>query len=217
MPLASCPPGPPLDTLQLMEPGIGTAPFNSAAWAFAMPLSGHRMLAELGAEAGAGACGARLRSRRGVDSTRWFPEVVRALGGLRVPGRLVAEGEICVLDAASRPDPQRLHERALHPGRRPGTSAVVLCLRDLLVWEGRDVRALPWLERRQLLHRLPLQGRRALQLQRTLRAEGRWLWQQAQALGRDCVHAYRCDAPYVAGPGIGWLRIPCAATAELAA
>ena len=219
MALATCLPAPPLETLELMEPGGGAAPFNGAAWTFALALPGYRMLAELGAGTDGGARGARLRSRHGVDATRWFPEVARALRALRLPGRAVLDGTLCVLDAAGRPDPQRLHERALHHGRRRDIP-VVLCLQDLLVWQGRDVRTLPWLERQQWLRGLPLHGQRALRLPRTVQGEGWWLWRQAQALGLDGVQAHRRDAPYVAGPSIGWLRIPCAApeaSAELAA
>jgi bifunctional non-homologous end joining protein LigD len=202
-----------------MEPSRGTLPFTSAAWAFALPSPGYRMLAELGACTGAAGRGhgAQLRSRRGVDATRWFPEVVRALAALPV-GHTVVDGELCVLDAAGRSDLQLLHVRALHPGQAPGTSAVVMYLQDVLVWDGRDVCGLPWRERRRLLETLPLPPSGALRRQRITCAEGVWLWRQAQALGRDAIHAYRMDAPYLAGPSIAWLSIAVAAPAqELAA
>lgn len=217
MPLAHCLPAPTLESLRLMEPMPGSAPFSAAAWVFALPTPGYRMLAELGAETSATRRGVRLRSRRGVDATRWFPEVARALAALHVP-RTVVDGEVCVLDAAGRSDLQMLHARALHPGRPHGSSPVVMCLRDVLVWDGRDVRGLPWRERRQLLQSLPLQGTAALKLERAVRAEGHWLYRQAWALGHEAIHARRADAPYVAGRSLAWLSIPVAvATQGLAA
>lgn len=208
MHLADCP-HPPAESLGLMEPMPGSTPFNAAAWVFALPTPGYRMLAGLGSAAGATRRGVRLRSRRGVDATRWFPEVARALVALRLP-YTVLDGEVCVLDAAGRSDPQRLHARALHPGHRPGTSPVVMSLRDVLVWDGRDVRALPWRERRQLLQSLPLRDDAALRLERSVRAEGHWLYRQAAALGCGAIHAHRADAPYVAGRSLAWLSIPVA-------
>jgi bifunctional non-homologous end joining protein LigD len=198
---ATCTPTPLLESLGLMEPSRGTVPFTSAAWVFALPTPGLRMLAEFGEG------GARLRSRHGVDSARWFPEVGQALAALRM-ARTVVDGEICVLDAAGRSDLLLLHARALHPGHLPGTSPVVMCLRDVLVWQGQDVRGLPWRERQRRLERLPLHGHAALKLERTMHAEGTWLCRQARALGREAVHAHRADAPYVAGPSIAWLSIP---------
>ena len=215
MPLATCPPAPPLESLGLMEPMPCSAPFSAAAWVFALPTPGYRMLAELGPETSATRrrCGARLRSRRGVDATRWFSEVACALAALHVP-RTVLDGEVCVLDAAGRSDPQLLHARALHPGRRPGTSPVVMSVRDVLVWDGRDVRGLPWRERRQLLQSLPLQGQATLKLERAVRAEGHWLYRQALALGHEAIHAHRADAPYEAGRSLDWLSIAVPTAAQ---
>jgi bifunctional non-homologous end joining protein LigD len=204
-----------VEHLGLMEPAPGSLPFSSAGWAFSLPATGYRMLAEFGAGVGEarGGLGARLRSRRGAEAARWFPEVARALAALSVP-RTVVDGEVCVLDAAGRSDLALLHARALQPGRLPGTSPVVLCLRDVLVWEGRDVRALPWHERRQLLQTLPLQERPALKRECIVRAEGLWLYRQAQAIGHEAIHAHRADAPYVAGPSIAWVSIAVAAGAQ---
>lgn len=208
MPTAPCLPAPPVQFLGLMEPSRAATPFNGAAWAFALATLGYRMLAEFGGGEDGTQHGreARLRSRRGVDATRWFPEVARALSSLDAE-HTVVDGDICVLDAAGRSDLQRLRARALHPRRMGGTSAVLLCLRDLLVWQGRDVRGLPWFVRRQLLESLPLAEHSALHLQRVVRAEGVWLHRQAQALGHDAVYAWRKDAPYVAGRSPAWLSI----------
>lgn len=214
MQLATCPPAPPVQVLGLMEPSCTGTPFNGAAWAFALATPGYRMLAEVGlglAESGSGR-GVRLHSRQGVDATRRFAEVAQALGALGLEDT-VLDGEVCVLDAAGRSRPALLHVRALHPRRQPGAGALVMCLRDVLAWQGRDVRALPWLERRKLLESLPLRRQPALRLCRVVRAEGLWLYRQAQALGVNALHAHHKDAPYVAGRSLAWLSVDVAAWA----
>lgn len=218
MPLATCLPAPPVQTLGFMDPSRVATPFSGAGWVFSFATPGYRMLAEFGGGGGGlGATwhglGSSLRSRRGVDATRWFPEVARALSTLGAQ-RTVVDGDVCVLDAAGRSDLPSLHARALHPGRMAGTSAVLLCLRDLLVWQGRDVRGLAWSARRQLLESLPLGDRPALRLQRVVRAEGRWLHRQAQALGHATLHAWLKDAPYVAGHSPAWVSIAVDAPAQ---
>jgi ATP-dependent DNA ligase len=205
MPLSAPPPAPSLDALSLMERSRGAQPFSHAAWSFELPTPGYRMLAEFGTGR------SRLVSSHHVDVTRWFPEVSQALGSLQVP-RTVVDGDICVLDASGRSDLRLLHLRALRPGWRPGTSAVVLCVSDLLVCEGRDVRTLPWWERRLMLRTLPLEDQPLLRLQRALRSEGEWMYRQALALGRSALHAWRREAPYQAGRCADWLAIPCPST-----
>jgi bifunctional non-homologous end joining protein LigD len=196
-----------MHALGLMEPSRTATPFSDAAWAFALATPGYRMLAETGADtARRTGPGVRLRSRRGVDATRWFAEVAHALAALNLE-HAVLDGEVCVLDAAGRSDLQRLHARALQPGPAGAASPVVMCLRDVLVWNDRDVRPLPWHERRRLLQSLALQGSPALRLERVVRAEGLWLHRQAQALGHESLHAHRTDAPYVAGRSLAWLSI----------
>ena len=192
----------PLDPA-LMEPCAASQPFTDAGWAFELPLGGHRVLARFGG----GACS--LRSRHGADITAWFGEVSEALAALDVEDMLV-DGELCVLDAVGRNDPVRLHERAVLPGVCHGANAATLCLHDLLVCEGRDVRPLRWIERRRLLRQLPLSGRRQrLQVSRVMPVEGEWLYGQALALGRPALHARRMSAPYVGGRSADWLVIRC--------
>jgi bifunctional non-homologous end joining protein LigD len=204
MPLASVPPPPPLQALEPMEPVLGTRPFTNAAWAFQLPLNGYRMLAQARAEA------SRLCSRHHVDTTRWFPEVTAALQDLRL-AHTMFDGEICVLDRAGRNDVQRLHDRALWPGERPGHSRVVYCINDVLVHQGVDQRPLPWLMRRRLLRALLREAPEALRLQPAIDGSGEWLYEQALALDRPAIVAWRREAPYQGGRSNDCLSIPCRA------
>jgi bifunctional non-homologous end joining protein LigD len=202
MPTPSSSPPPPLEALEPMEPTLGTRPFTNAAWSFQLPLQGYRMLAEVAGHT------SRLCSRHHVDTTRWFPEVTAALAELQLV-HTVFDGDICVLDHAGRNDIQRLHDRALWPGERPGASRVVYCINDVLVHQGVDQRPIPWLMRRRLLRALLREVPDALRLQPAIDGSGEWLYEQALALGRDAILAWRREAPYQAGRGPDCLRIPC--------
>ncbi len=186
-----------------MEPMQGIRPFIDVDWDFSFSCDGYRMLADFGEGAG------ELRSSRGLDVSDWFPEVSSTLQAMNVP-RMVVDGHICVLDAAGRNDPRRLHARALRPGLEPGQPNAVFCVQDVLVFAGDDVRQLAWWRRRELLARLPMDREGTpFRLWRTLHTEGKWLACQALALGYDGVLAYRRGSSYRAGPSADWLTIRC--------
>ena len=191
-----------MESPTLMLPTYRERPFTDADWVFGLPLSGYRMMAEFGAGA------VRLLSARGTDVAHWFPEVVDALAALASTGHGIVDGELCVLDRAGRNDVARLHERALVRGYRPGCSRVLLCVQDLLMQGGQDVRMRSWRERRQLLRALITGGMDGLRVQQVMPVEGDWLHRQATALGRPVMHARRLGGAYTSGRSGDWLEIP---------
>ncbi len=194
----------PIDSpLELMQPSLGLHPFTSSLWDFQLPSQGYRVLAQ--AAGGRG----RLVSRSGIDLVRWFPEFEETFVAWVGP-HLVLDGEICMLDSAGRMDSARLHERALRPQPALREQEAFLCVQDVLVHAGRDVRSLPWSRRRSLLQDTGLDDLPHVAVQRTLHGEGVWLHRQARALGLRAIHARHVDARYCAGRSDHWLEIPCA-------
>ncbi|PLP98015.1 ATP-dependent DNA ligase [Cupriavidus pauculus] len=55
-------------------------------WLYEIKFDGYRVLASTGSMA-------RLKSRGGVDATRWFPEVTAAVADM--PDGCVLDGEVC--------------------------------------------------------------------------------------------------------------------------
>ncbi|WP_125778373.1 ATP-dependent DNA ligase [Antribacter gilvus] len=100
--------------------------------------------------------GATLRSRRGTDLSATFPEITAAAVAQLAPGAAL-DGELVVW-TAGRLDFEALQERM---GRGPRTAAAAsrsrpasLAVFDLLAVDGRDLRPLPFDERRALLEQL---------------------------------------------------------------
>ncbi|RZL88519.1 MAG: hypothetical protein EOP82_22775 [Variovorax sp.] len=120
--------------LDLHEPG----------WIYEIKYDGYRVIATFGA----GSC--ELRTRKGADATKWFPEVVNSLE--EIPGGpYVTDGEVCVLDDVGRSDFDKLQDRARRRRWDVGADPVVYCVFDLLVLEGKDITAVPLLQRKQAL------------------------------------------------------------------
>lgn len=75
----------------------GGKPFTSADWLYELKYDGYRCLARFGDG------GVELRTKRGVNCTLWFPEVVNLLAGV-TGGPHIIDAEACVLDDIGRSD-----------------------------------------------------------------------------------------------------------------
>lgn len=132
-------------------------PFTDPDWIYEIKYDGYRCLARAG-----GGQPTELRTKRGAECTKWFPEVVRLLEELP-GGPHIIDGEACVLDDIGRSDFNLLERRAKHRGSYAGCSPVALCAFDLLYLDGRNVMGVPLVDRKEMLRDLlaPL-GRRML-------------------------------------------------------
>jgi bifunctional non-homologous end joining protein LigD len=81
-----------------------------------------------------------------------------------------------------------------------------LCVFDVLVIRGRDVRALPLAERKARLRDL-VPDIRGVQIVSSLESHGEALFNQAVKLDIEGTVAKRLDAPYSAGGQLAWLKI----------
>jgi bifunctional non-homologous end joining protein LigD len=190
---------PRIDDLKPMLLEEVRTPFTDSAWGFELKFDGYRLLAS------AGAVGVQLRSKKGADATRWFPEIASVLKTVDGPG-LIADGEVCVLDDIGRSDFDRMHARALRRGYKAGMDVVTFCIFDVLVSEGQSVMQLPLIERKSLL--APLRGLPNILVVDYIPTEGEWLFQKALGLQLEGIVAKRLDAPYVPGArSRAWLKI----------
>lgn len=125
----------------------GGKPFTSADWLYELKFDGYRCLARV--QDGK----VELRTKAGNDCTAWYPEVAQTLATLP-GGPHVIDAEACVLDQIGRSDFNLLHERAARRGWYAGCPPVTLCAFDLLFEGGRNLMALPLVQRKARLRRL---------------------------------------------------------------
>src|SRR5262249_13273550 len=82
---------------------LGAAPHSNRGWLFEPKLDGYRVLAFVQPAV-------RLRSRRGIDLTAPFPEIVADLGAQAIE-RMILDAEVVVLGADGRPSFNALQNR----------------------------------------------------------------------------------------------------------
>jgi bifunctional non-homologous end joining protein LigD len=118
-------------------------PFHRQGWVYEENVDGRRMVAIKGAD------GVRLVGRNGRDLTGRFPELVKALSGLK-PSAFIFDGEVAVYDRAFISRFEWLRRR---PTDEPAPLPVYMVF-DLLELDGRDLQREPLTVRRRLLERL---------------------------------------------------------------
>ncbi|WP_459963518.1 non-homologous end-joining DNA ligase [Nocardia sp. IFM 10818] len=132
---------------------VGGAPPDGPGWAVEMKWDGVRVIVVREAAA------CRLYSRTGREVSGSYPELAAALKALPGSGSLILDGEIVAQEPDGAPSFGRL-QRRMHVAR-PGEQLIAevpvqLFAFDLLVADGRDLMAQPYLARRERLAELPL-------------------------------------------------------------
>jgi bifunctional non-homologous end joining protein LigD len=178
----------------------GGKPFTSPEWLYELKFDGYRCLARV--EDGR----VQLTTKAGTDCTGWYPEVGQALSKL-AGGPHVLDAEACVLDDIGRSDFNRLQERSARRRWYDGCDSVTLCAFDLLFENGRNIMALPLVERKARLQRL-LSGAPGVLFVGDLPARAELFSQAVEPLQLEGVVAKRRASVYAAGVrSADWLKI----------
>ena len=192
------------DEVSLMLATAREEPFSKDGWIYELKYDGYRLLAErMGREP-------YLRSRAGHDLTATFPEIARAVRGLPYEG-LVLDGEVVVNDAEGLPSFSRLQRRGRIQNRMDALRAsvelpAVYYAFDVLGLEGRDLRGLPLLERKEILREvLPSVG--PIRYSDHIPVQGEALFEQVQAMRLEGIVAKKADAPYRGGRSANWVKV----------
>ena len=163
-----------------------------------------------------------LRSKAGKSLSRYFPELVEVLKGVRAT-RFVLDGEILVASARALDFDallQRMHPAASRIAKLSTETPAILVTFDLLVDDrGKSLVELPLEERRERLEAFATQYftagvRETLRLSpstRDIRAARRWL---AGRAGLDGVVAKRVDLAYLSGTRDGMQKVKRIRTAD---
>jgi bifunctional non-homologous end joining protein LigD len=185
--------------------------FSDPDWVFELKYDGYRLIA--GADQGDSV----LISRNGNDLTPTFPEVARAVRGLPYQG-LVLDGEVVVHDERGLPSFGHLQKRGRLQNRKDIARAAAelpatYYAFDLLALGGADLRALPLVERKQLLREvMPTVG--PLRYSDHVPERGDALMAQVEELGLEGIVAKLATSPYTGGRSRSWYKIPAVRTED---
>jgi bifunctional non-homologous end joining protein LigD len=180
-------------------------------WRYEPKLDGYRVIAYVeGREV-------RLRSRRGLELTALFPELVAELATQAIE-QMVLDGEIVALDGEGRPSFNALQNRAqlksaAEIAAAQRASPVVLVCFDLLHFAGLNLRTAPYLARHRYLTQCLLPTAHVQLVHNS--ANAAQLYRVALSHGFEGMVAKRIDSAYQPGKrSAAWLKIKAVQSAE---
>ena len=201
------------DALAPMLAMTGEAARSDPEWGFEPKLDGYRVIAFVAGSA------VRLQSRRGIDLTAQFPEIVAELAAFGAD-HMILDGEIVALGPDGRPSFNALQNRAQRRGEKDiadaqrQTPAVLVCF-DLLHFAGVNLRSAPYAERRRYLSQCLLPSAHIQLIHAGKDAEA--LYAAAMASGYEGVVAKRLDSIYQPGQRVAaWRKVKPVRSAEFA-
>ncbi len=186
-----------------VEPCLATladkAP-DSGNWIHEIKFDGYRLQARL--DNGK----VKLLTRSGLDWTRKFPSIAKAIAELPADRALI-DGEL-VVDDPNGVSSFSLLQQELKTGRQ---DRLVFYVFDLLHLDDADFRRLPLTERKdalaELLARAPQGG--LLRLSESIDETGSVLLKHACRMRLEGIISKRSDAPYRSGRGHDWIKTKC--------
>ncbi len=187
---------------EFVEPQLCTTvatPPSGDDWVHEVKLDGYRM--QLRVEGGRGA----LRTRKGLDWTKRFPEIAKAASAL--PDAMI-DGEVVAFDHQGASDFPAL-QVALSEGP---TENLALLAFDLLFLDGRDLRSLPLGDRKQMLRDLlqdKLPGNASIRYVDHVQGSGPDILESARQLKIEGIISKRLDSPYRSARNGNWTRAKC--------
>jgi DNA ligase D-like protein (predicted ligase) len=162
-------------------------PPSGPQWVHEIKLDGYRMAVRI--DNGR----AQLLTRTGLDWTAKYPSAIAALANLTIKTAYL-DGELCGVDDAGLPSFARI--QAASDGER--AARLVYYAFDLLHLNGRDISALPLIERKALLEPL-VTNRPGLQFNGHDTGDGGLILEHAAKLGFEGVVSKTIDSPYAPG------------------
>ena len=165
-------------------------PANDEGWRYELKYDGFR--AVVGITGGDMA----IWSRNEIDLSERFPRIARAVEKLKI-GEVVLDGEIVALDEEGAPRFQLLQQ-----GNRE-----LLVVFDVLWLNGKDLRKLPYRERRTILEKLLKKAPAEISVSQMLEMTGAEALQHAAAHTLEGVIAKRDDSIYENRRSKQWLKV----------
>ncbi|MES2185666.1 MAG: DNA ligase D [Pseudomonadota bacterium] len=186
---------------------VDAPPADTSNWLFELKFDGYRLLARV--DQGK----AQLFTRNGHDWTAKMPQLAKAVAALPLASGWL-DGEILVMDDKGVPDFQAL-QNAFEAGTTGGAtgasrSHIVYYLFDLPYCDGRDLRRLPLVARRELLRTaVAADASGLLRFSEAFEARPQDLVASACRIGFEGVIGKVKDAAYSARRSASWIKLKC--------
>lgn len=173
-------------------------------WVHELKLDGYRTQLHVRTDPKARTVKARLFTRKGLDWTVRMSGLAGAAESLGVDGAIL-DGEVVVLDHEGRSSFSDL-QAGFQDGKRV---ELVYFAFDLLHLNGRNLRPLPLLTRKEILEKLlaSAESTSALRFCEHIQANGDLVFRKACELGAEGIVSKRLSAPYISGRGTNWLKM----------
>jgi len=176
---------------------------NGEGWVHEVKFDGYRIQAHV--EDG----GAVLKTRKGLDWTKRFPEIAKAAA--RLTEDSLIDGEIVALDAKGVPDFAGLQD-ALSMGK---TGGLVYFVFDLIATDEENLRPLPLAARKARLKALIGRGNTRIRYVDHWESAGDSVLDAACKMGLEGIVSKRLDAPYESGRNGTWTKAKCRGGQEI--
>ena len=173
-------------------------PNNDAEWAYELKYDGFRAVIAVTGD------GIAMLSRNELDLAPRFPRTFEALKKIKAK-ELVVDGEVVVLDEQGAPRFQLL--------QKGGNERLILF--DILWLDGRDLRRLPYVERRKLLEKAFAKAPAGIAISQTLDMPGEKALAHAAAGGWEGIIAKRRTSVYETRRSKEWLKVKALNQQEL--
>ena len=185
---------------------LAEEPFSGRGWVFEIKYDGVRVIAEKRGDE------ITMLGRSGEDITARYPEIAESLAGLKVEHALF-DGEIVAYDEAGRPSFGRLQKR-MHLTKPRDIAAAMrrvparAMFFDCLALEGRDLRGLALVDRKECLARvLPPAG--FIAASDHVEEHGVAFYEAASEMRLEGIIAKRADSRYEERRSKNWVKIKC--------
>jgi bifunctional non-homologous end joining protein LigD len=176
---------------------VERVPADPQDWLYENKFDGYRLLTRIDGDS------VRCMTRNGQDWTAKLPQVVQAVARLGIPSGWL-DGEIVVMNAKGQTDFGALQNAF----DRASTADIVYFVFDLPFYDGRDLRALPLLQRRELLRlavtRNPQPG---IRFSEAFDQAPQALLVAARRLGLEGLIGKRRDSVYTSRRSPDWIKL----------
>ncbi len=177
-------------------------PFDDKDWLFEIKWDGYRAISEIRKDK------ILLYSRNGLNFQLTYPIVVNQLN--KIKEDVVLDGEIVVLGDDGKPDFQFLQHYSENQNR-----PIQYCVFDLLELNGKNTKALPLLDRKELLEKIIPPDDPVLKYSDHILEKGKSFFQVSKEKNLEGIMAKKINSKYFPGKRTSeWLKIKNHKTAE---